>query len=112
VAAGVAVVALVGAARARRLSAAATAFAAAVLVGAAVAVASSAVADRLRDQLTVEMPAGRTAEDFVGTGTGALLSMLVLGVLGAANLIGWWRVGAGSPSSASVRKKPVRLDPG
>ena len=107
---GYAVVGLVGAARARRLSAAGTALLAAVLVGSAVAVARSVVAERLQDQLRVAMPADRTADDFVGTGTGAWLSMLVLGVLGAANLVGWWR--AGLPGASSMRKKPVRLDPG
>jgi hypothetical protein len=110
VGAGIAVVGLVGAARARRLSAAGTALLAAVLVGSAVAVARSVVAERLQDQLRVAMPADRTADDFVGTGTGAWLSMLVLGVLGAANLVGWWR--AGLPGASSMRKKPVRLDPG
>jgi len=110
VVAGAAVVAVVRAVRPRRISAAGTAFAAAVLVGAAVAGAQALVEVRLREQLTVAMPAGRTAADFVGVGTGAWLSALLLGVLGIGNLIGWWRAGV-SPSAASVRKKPVRLDP-
>lgn len=106
--AGAVVVALVRAARARRLAAAATALAAAVLVGAAVAGADPLVEARLREQLTVEMPAGKTAADFVGTGSGAWLSMLVLGVLGSANLIGWWRVPPPAAGALARRKKPVR----
>ncbi len=100
VVAGAVVVALVRAARTRRLSAASTAFAAAVLVAVAVAGAHSIVESRLREQLTVDMPAGKSAADFVGTGGGAWLSMLVLGVLGLANLFGWWRIRADSKAPA------------
>jgi len=111
VVAGAVVVALVRAVRARRLSAAGTAFAAVVLVGSAVASAQALVEARLREQLTVQMPAGRTAADFVGTGSGAWLSMVVLALLGGANLFGWWRAGVASPSSGASparRKKPAR----
>jgi hypothetical protein len=113
VVAGAVVVAVVRAARPRRASAAGTAFAAAVLIGAAVASAQALVEARLREQLTVDMPADRTAADFVGVGGGAWLSVLVLGVLGIGNLIGWWRAGlrSGPVSSVVGRKKPVRLDP-
>jgi hypothetical protein len=109
--AGAVVVALVRAVRARRLSAAGTALAAAVLVGSAVASAQALVEARLREQLTVEMPAGKTAADFVGTGTGAWLCMVVLALLGGANLFGWWRAGvvsASSGDSLARRKKPAR----
>jgi hypothetical protein len=93
VVAGAVVVAAVRAVRPRRLSAAGTAFAAVVLIGAAVASAQALVEARLREQLTVDMPAGKAAADFVGVGNGAALGMLMLGLLGAANLIGWWRAG-------------------
>jgi hypothetical protein len=105
--AGAVVVALVRAARARRLAAATSAVLAAVLVGVAVAGVHSLVEARLRAQLTVEMPAGKTAADFVGTGSGAWFSMVVLGVLGLANLIGWWRVRVDAAAVAQ-RKKPAR----
>jgi hypothetical protein len=105
--AGAVVVAVVRAARARRLAVAAAAVLAAVLVGVAVAGAHSLVEARLRAQLTAEMPAGKTAADFVGTGSGAWLSMVVLGVLGLANLIGWWRFGA-DPGVLARRKKAAR----
>ena len=108
--AGAVVVARVRAVRARRLSAAGTAFAAAVLVGSAVASAQALVEARLREQLTTELPAGKTAADFVGVGTGAWLSMVVLALLGGANLFGWWRAGVGSSSASAAarRKKPAR----
>jgi hypothetical protein len=113
VVAGAVVVAAVRAVRPRRLSAAGTAFVAAVLIGAAVAGAQALVEARLREQLTVDMPAGKAAADFVGVGSGALLGMLVLGVLGAANLIGWWRAGLvrGAVASAAGRKKQARWEP-
>jgi hypothetical protein len=106
VAAGAVVIASVRAVRPRRLSAAAVAFFAAVLVLAVVAGARSLVEARLREQLAVEMPAGKTAADFVGTGTGAALALAVLGMLGAANLFGWWR--SRRPDAAVLRKKPAR----
>jgi hypothetical protein len=113
VVAGAVVVAVVRAVRPRRLSAAGTAFAAAVFIGIAVAGAQALVEARLREQLTADMPAGKVAADFVGVGTGALLGMLVLGVLGAGNLIGWWRAGlsGGSVPAGVAPKKPARWEP-
>lgn len=107
--AGAVVVTVVHAVRPRRLSAAGTAYAAAVLIVAAVAVAQAIVEARLSEQLTVAMPAGKSAADFVGTGAGALIAVLVLGILGTAYLIGWLRVR--SAVADVVRKKPARPVP-
>jgi hypothetical protein len=122
VAAGAAVVGLVRAVRVRRLAAAGTAFVAAALVGSALLAAQSIVESRLREQLTVDMPAGRTAGDFVAMGGGGWLCIVTLGILTAGNLAGWVlaRRGAGLVEGASSvvgpprdaararRKKPAR----
>jgi hypothetical protein len=107
VAAGAAVVALVGAVRVRRLSAAGTAFAAACLVGIAVAGANALVESRLREQLTVPMPTNRMAGDFVATGRGAWLCLGLLGVLFAVNLAGWWRARKPVPGPRKKRARPA-----
>jgi hypothetical protein len=55
------------------------------------AVAHNAVEQKLVHQLTVPMPVGHTAKDYVHTGAGFLWCLLVLVVLTVANLIVWRR---------------------
>jgi hypothetical protein len=117
VGAGVAT-AVVSHARARRITGLATATSAAVLLVANQAVTEALLAEQLREQLTEVMPAGKRAADFVHTGQGFGVCLLVLlGVIvGNAITLAWrsWqlrrerrRLVAGSP----VAGLPVPVDP-
>jgi hypothetical protein len=89
--AGAVVVGTVRAARTRRGTAGVLAVAGAAAVAAAVTTAQAVVETRLVEQLTVPMPAGHRAGDYVATGRGAGLCLTLLAVLGVLNLAGWWR---------------------
>jgi hypothetical protein len=54
---------------------------------------------RLREQLTVPMPEGKTATDFVHTQSGFWLCLTVLGLLAIANALGWLSGRPGRPVS-------------
>jgi len=56
------------------------------------AIVQDAVEHRLKEQLTVAMPAGHTAKDYVKTGSGFVWCLLLLVVLTTANVIGWRRL--------------------
>jgi hypothetical protein len=105
-------------ARARRITALATATSAAVLLVANQAATEALLAEQLREQLTGTMPAGKNAADFVHTGQGFGLCLLVLlgVVVGNAITLAWrsWqvrrerrRLAAGSPAAGL----PVPVDP-
>ena len=77
--------------RLRRGVAALAGLLAAVLLLANQAVAESAVEDRLTAQLTVPLPAGKAATDYVQTGSGFGFALILTGLLVVGNAIGWWR---------------------
>jgi hypothetical protein len=76
--------------------------AAAVSVAAAVTTAKAAVGARLVEQLTVPMPAGHQADDYVATGKGAGFCLVLLVTLALLYLVGWWRVRSASASAAAA----------
>ena len=107
--AAVAVVALLGAGvfvtartvdlRRRRAAAAGVAGAAAAALVVGQALAEAAIATRLAEQLTVPMPAGKHAGDFVHTGTGFWLCLVLLAAVAVPNAIGWLRLRARTPAT-------------
>ena len=66
--------------------------AAALLVNQALVEAELAV--RVGEQLTQALPAGKSVRDFVNTGPGFVLCLLILLLVVVANLVGWWRTRA------------------
>ncbi len=69
------------------------------------AIVHNTVQQKLVRQLTVPMPVGHTAKDYVHTGAGFLWCLLVLIVLTVANLTAWRRTRTRPPD-------PVALPPG
>jgi hypothetical protein len=55
------------------------------------ALVESAVAVKVGDQLGQVLPAGKTLRDYVKTGAGFGLCLLLLVVVAIVNLIGWWQ---------------------
>jgi hypothetical protein len=78
-------------ARQRRITAAGIATAAAVFLVANQVTIQQLLASRLREQLTVPMPAGKRAVDFIHTGSGfAACLLILLGIaVGNATLTAW-----------------------
>jgi hypothetical protein len=107
--AAIAVVALLGAGvfltartvdrRRRRAAAAGVAGAAAAVLVVGQALAEAAVTTRLAEQLTVPMPAGKHAGDFVHTGTGFWLCLALLAAVAVPNAIGWLRLRTRTPAA-------------
>jgi hypothetical protein len=59
---------------------------------------------RLREQLTVPMPPGKSAADFVHNQGGFWLCVSVLGLLAVINALGWLRVNrAGAPTDGAAQ---------
>ena len=54
------------------------------------ALVESAVAVKLGDQLTEPLPAGKVLRDYVKTGPGFGLCLLLLFLVAVVNTIGWW----------------------
>jgi hypothetical protein len=78
-------------ARVRRGSVAALAGVAATALLVNQALVESELAVRVGDQLTQPIPAGKALRDFVHTGPGFALALLLLVLVTALNAIGWWR---------------------
>ncbi|HLT11745.1 MAG TPA: hypothetical protein VK028_13235 [Micromonosporaceae bacterium] len=55
------------------------------------ALVESELAVRVGEQLTGPPPAGKGVRDFVQTGAGFVACLLVLALVTAVNVIGWWR---------------------
>jgi hypothetical protein len=88
-------VAAVRQARTRRVLAAGLAAAAALFLVANQATATGLLAARVQSQLTVPMPAGKTAASYVHTAGGFLIALVLLAVLALGNLIARLRVRRG-----------------
>jgi hypothetical protein len=56
------------------------------------ALVESAVAVKLGDQLTEPLPAGKVLRDYVQTGPGFGICLILLLLVAVANTIGWWMV--------------------
>ena len=85
----------------------ATAAAAVLVVGQALA--EAAVATRLAEELTVPMPAGKHAGDFVHTGGGFWLCMALLAAVAVPNTVGWLRLRVTHSSGEAAQ--PARAGP-
>jgi hypothetical protein len=70
------------------------------------AIVHNAVEQKLVGQLTVPIPAGHTAKDYVHAGAGFLWCLLVLVVLTVANLIVWRRTRTRIPDPAALPPDP------
>jgi hypothetical protein len=66
------------------------------------ALVESAVAVKLGDQLAQPLPAGKVLRDYVKTGPGFVLCLLLLAILAVLNTIGWW----------NARARPATVAPG
>jgi hypothetical protein len=66
------------------------------------ALVESAVAVKLGDQLTEPLPAGKALRDYVRTGPGFGLCLLLLAIVALLNTIGWW----------NTRARPAQVAPG
>jgi hypothetical protein len=86
-----AVVTVVRDAWVRRAASAVIAALAAILLAANQGTTEALLAAKLQAQLSVPMPAGKTADDFVQTGNGFGLAALLTVAVFLGNLIGWWR---------------------
>jgi hypothetical protein len=73
----------------RRASAALIALAAAGFLAVNQAVTQRLLADRIRDQLTQPLPAGKVPADFVHTEAGFLLCLVLLVVTALGNAVAW-----------------------
>lgn len=58
------------------------------------ALVESAVAVKLGDQLTEPLPAGKALRDYVRTGPGFGLCLLLLAIVALLNAVGWWNARA------------------
>ncbi len=79
------------------------------------AIVQHAVEQKLVRQLTVPMPVGHTAKDYVHASAGFLWCLLVLVVLTVTNLIVWRRSRTRSPDAVALPPNlslPTALDPG
>lgn len=84
----------VGERRARRAYVGALTGVAAVALLVNQALVEAELALRLGEQLTQPLPAGKVVRDFVHTGVGFALCLVLLLVITAANVVGWWRTRA------------------
>ena len=75
----------------RRAASAVIAALAAILLAANQGTVEALLSAKLQAQLAVQMPAGKTADDFVQTGNGFGLAALLTIAVFFGNLIGWWR---------------------
>jgi hypothetical protein len=81
------------------------------------AIVQDAVEHRLKQQLTVAMPAGHTAKDYVKTGPGFVWCLAILMALTVGNLIAWRRARrriaevAAVPSAVVAADAPTAVDP-
>jgi hypothetical protein len=73
----------------RRMSAALIALAAAVCLAVNQAVTKQLLADRIRDQLTAPLPAGKVPADYVHTEGGFMFCLLLLVVTAIGNTVAW-----------------------
>jgi hypothetical protein len=88
--------------RLRRASLAALAGVAATALLVSQALTEAELAVRVGEQLTPPLPAGKSARDYVQTGPGFVLALVLLLVVTAANAVGWWR----------ARPRPALVAPG
>jgi hypothetical protein len=72
------------------------------------ALVESAVAVKVGDQLTEPLPAGKVLRDFVKTGPGFGLCLLLLALVAVVNVIGWWTIRA---RPALVAAPPIQPPP-
>jgi hypothetical protein len=77
--------------RVRRASLAALAGVAATVLLVNQALAEAELAVRVGEQITQPLPAGKSARDYVNTGPGFVLALVLLLSVGVANAIGWVR---------------------
>lgn len=89
--AGVVLTVVVADTERRRRFAVASAAGAAVVLAVDQALVESTVTTRLAEQLTVAIPAGHRATDYVDTGGGFWLCLLLLATTAVANAVGWLR---------------------
>lgn len=78
------------------------------------AIVQNAVEQKLVGQLSVPIPVGHTAKDYVHAGAGFLWCLLVLVVLTVANLIAWRRTRTRPPDPVALPPDPsvpTALDP-
>ncbi len=66
---------------------------------------------RLQAQPAVPMPAGRTATDYVHTGNGFGLALLLTIALFLGNLIAWWRAHRGLRAGRPAAEPPTAVQP-
>jgi len=93
--------------RVRRASLAALAGVAATALLVNQALAEAELAVRVGEQLAQPLPAGKSARDYVHTGPGFVLALVLLLSVGVANAIGWVRA---RPRPALVDGAPVGPD--
>ncbi|MBV1850237.1 hypothetical protein [Catellatospora tritici] len=91
--------------RARRAATALAAAIGAVFLVANQATARALLESRLREQLTVPMPTGKTAADFIADQGGFALCLLLLALVAIFNGIGWLR--APAPSTPPLGPPPA-----
>ena len=89
-------------ARTRRAVATAAAVAAGIALITAETIAHALIEVRLREQLAVPLPAGKVAADYVRTGNGFVVCLLLLVVLAAANGIALWRARSPGPATSEA----------
>ncbi|HEX6872138.1 MAG TPA: hypothetical protein VF163_13655 [Micromonosporaceae bacterium] len=56
---------------------------------------------RVAEQVSQPLPADKSVRDFVHTGTGFVVCLLLLVLVAAANALGWWRGRRGSADAAN-----------
>jgi hypothetical protein len=93
--------------RVRRASLAALAGVAATALLVNQALAEAELAVRVGEQLTQPLPAGKSARDYVHTGPGFVLALVLLLSVGVANAVGWVRA---RPRPALVAGAPAGPD--
>jgi len=89
--AGTVLTVTIGDRRLRRASLASLAGVAAATLLVNQALVEADLAVRVSDYLTQPLPAGRSARDYVHTGPGFALALLLLSAAALVNGIGWWR---------------------
>jgi hypothetical protein len=92
--------------RARRATVAALAGVAGTVLLVNQALVEADLAVRVGEQITAPMPAGKGVRDFVHTGAGFGLCLLLLLLVAAINAFGWWRA---RPRPALVAPAPGDL---
>lgn len=104
-----AVVTVVRDAWVRRAASAVIAALAAILLAANQGTTEALLAAKLQAQLTVPMPAGKTADDFVQTGNGFGLAALLAVAVFLGNAIGWWRAHRATSRPAAGQPTTVEM---